>query len=105
MLEFVIIAIAAGIVSRLAKDKGRNPLLLGFLTVLMTVAFGIIGGFILPVLGELIGFVVGGIIMEEIVRNMPGEQRRIQVFCSQCDLKQAWVENGMCRDCKIPLHL
>jgi hypothetical protein len=105
MLELVIVAIAGGIVSRLAKEKGRDPFLFGVLTVLMSLAFGFIGLYFLPILGELIGFVLGGIVMEEIVRNMPGKQKRRQVYCSQCGLKQDWAENRTCRNCQASLHL
>ncbi len=104
MLEIVIIVMAVGIVSRLAREKGRDPFLYGFLTVVASLMLGTLGTVLLADLGEIMGIVMGGVIIEEVVRHLPRKPKKIQVFCPLCGLKQDWVENGVCRECKAPLH-
>lgn len=105
MLELILIAIATGIVSRLAKNKGRNPVLLGMVTVVVTLVCAFIGAYFLGLAGDFLGVFVGGVIVEEVVRNMPAKpSAKKQVFCPQCGLKQAWEEHKLCEQCESPLR-
>lgn len=105
MLDLILIAVATGIVSRLAKKKGLNPVLSGMGTVVVTLVCGFIGTYFLGVAGDFLGLFVGGVIVEEVVRNMPAKPNvKKQVFCPQCGLKQDWDEGKLCEQCKSPLR-
>ena len=102
MLDFLLIAIPTGIVARLAKNKGYDPVLFGGLTAMIALVCASVGAYFLGFIGDIIGIILGGFLMEEIVRNMPGKP--VQVFCSQCGLRQDWDENKLCEHCKSPLR-
>ncbi len=102
MLDFLLIAIPTGIVARLAKSKGYDPVSFGALTAFVAFAGASIGAYFLGFIGDLMGIVIGGFIMEEVIRNMP--EKHVQVYCSQCGLKQDWEENKRCEHCHSPLR-
>ena len=105
MLELILIGISTGIVSRLAKSKGHDPVLFGVLTIVVAIIFVFIGSYFLGLIGDFLGVIVGGVIMEEFVRNRPGKPiAKKQVFCSQCGLQQNWEENKLCERCKSQLR-
>jgi NADH:ubiquinone oxidoreductase subunit 6 (subunit J) len=89
VLDFVLIAIPTGIVARLAKNKGYSPVSFGTLTAIAAFLCALVGAYFLGFVGDLIGIVIGGVIMEEIIKNMREKPIvKKQVFCPQCGLKQ-----------------
>ena len=105
MLELILIGVATGIVARLAKSKGYNPILFGTGTVVLTLVCAFVGAYFLGIIGDLLGVFVGGVAVEEVVRNMPAKRtQKHQVFCPQCGLKQEWEENKLCEQCRSALR-
>jgi threonine dehydrogenase-like Zn-dependent dehydrogenase len=105
MLDIVLIVFATGIVSRLAKSKGYNPVVFGAGTVGLAFLCGFAGAYFFGAAGDILGIFVGGVIMEEITRNMSAKPKpKKQVFCSSCGWKQDWEENKLCEKCRSLLH-
>lgn len=105
MLDFILIAIPTGIVSRLAKNKGYSPLSFGVATAILAFVGAFCGAYFFGFVGDLIGIVLMGVLMEEFVRNIPAKPvARKHVFCSQCGLNQDWDENKLCEVCGAALH-
>jgi hypothetical protein len=105
MLELLLIGVATGIVSRLAKGRGRDPVLFGMLTAITAIAFAFAGTYLFGFVGDLLGIFLGGVLVEEVVRNMPAKQPvKRQVYCSQCGFQQDWAEAKLCEKCGLPLH-
>ncbi len=105
MLDIVLIAVATGIVFRLAKNKGLHAVAFGMVTILATAIGGFVGAYFLGLAGEILGIFVGGVLLEELVRNMPTKSSAdLQVFCPQCGLKQAWEQDKLCGICGTPLR-
>lgn len=75
MPDIVLIIFATGIVSRLAKSKGYNPVVFGAGTVGLAFLCGFVGAYFFGAAGDILGIFVGGVIMEEITRNMPAKPK------------------------------
>ena len=105
MLDAILIAIPTGIVSRLAKSKGHDPVLFGVLTAALALICAVIGFYFLGLAGEILGIFIGGIVMEEIVRNRPGKAAaKKKVYCPHCGVRQDWEEDKLCARCRSPLR-
>ena len=100
-----MIGIATGIVARLARDKRRDPILFGILTAAAAFVGAVAGAYLIGFVGEIFGVVIGGVIIEEMVRNMPEKPApKKQVFCPQCGFQQGWQENKLCERCESALR-
>jgi uncharacterized membrane protein YraQ (UPF0718 family) len=90
---------AAGVVTSIARQKkDRDIFGVGAVAFFTAASLGLLGMMLFGFIGGLGGSIIGGIIIEEIVRAKKPLAKNL-VFCSQCGFKQQWVENKNCENC------
>lgn len=102
MWRHILAETVIGVQEWLAQSNPLNRTLM----VIVVFILASVGFYFLGILGAFLGILLAVGMIDEIFGGKTAKKHaRRQVFCSQCGIKQEWIENKLCEICKSPLHL